>query len=134
MKELQKKKKEEGLKEQNSGYTLTQLAEQYLNDSKYKKRAPTTIQGYKNLLNNWIFPAPGEHKIRTIEESALQNVYGKMKKSKNDVSQAVQKSMEKLCTQVNLEILKRQMETTNAFTDYQKKLSKSVNKSAALSL
>ena len=47
-----------------------------------------------------------------------------MKKSKNDVSQAVQKSMEKLCTQVNLEILKRQMETTNAFTDYQKKLSK----------
>ena len=84
MKELQKKKKEEGLKEQNSGYTLTQLAEQYLNDSKYKKRAPTTIQGYKNLLNNWILPELGEHKIRNIEESDLENLYAKTKKSKND--------------------------------------------------
>lgn len=82
MKELQKKKKEEGLKEQNSGYTLTQLAEQYLNDSKYKKRAPTTIQGYKNLLNNWILPELGEHKIRNIEESDLENLYAKMKKVK----------------------------------------------------
>lgn len=84
MKALQKKKKEEGLKEQNSGYTLTQLAERYLNDSKYKKRSPTTLQGYRNILNSWILPELGEHKIRNIEESDLENLYAKMKKSKNN--------------------------------------------------
>lgn len=41
IKALQKKKKDEGLKEQNSGYTLRQVAEMYLNDKKYKKRSPT---------------------------------------------------------------------------------------------
>ena len=83
MKLLQKKKKEEGLKEQNSGYTLTQVAEMYLSDTKYKRRSPTTIQGYKNLLNNWILPELGENKIRNIEESDLENLYARMRKSIN---------------------------------------------------
>ena len=84
MKELQKRKKEEGLQEQNSGYTLTQLAEKYINDNSYKKRSPTTVQGYKNLLNNWILPELGDNKIRNIEESDLENLYAKMKQSKNE--------------------------------------------------
>lgn len=84
MKLLQKKKKEEGLKEQNSGYTLTQVAEMYLNDSKYKRRSPTTVQGYKVLLNNWILPELGDIKIRNIEESDLENLYAKMRKSVNE--------------------------------------------------
>lgn len=83
IKALQKKKKDEGLKEQNSGYTLRQVAEMYLNDKKYKKRSPTTIQGYKNLLNNWILPELGDYKIRNIEESDLENLYTKMRKSIN---------------------------------------------------
>lgn len=83
MRSLQKKKQDEGLKEQNSGYTLTQVAEMYLNDTKYKRRSPTTIQGYRNLLNNWILPELGDNKIRNIEESDLENLYAKMRKTIN---------------------------------------------------
>lgn len=86
MKALQKRKKEEGLKEQNSGYTFTQVSEIYLTDKNFKKRSPTTIQGYRQLLNNWILPEIGDIKLRNIEESDLENLYAKMKNSKNSIT------------------------------------------------
>lgn len=55
----------------------------YLDDTKYKRRSPTTIQGYRRLLNNWILPEIGDNKIRNIEESDLENLYAKMRKSVN---------------------------------------------------
>ena len=55
----------------------------YLTDTKYKRRSPTTIQGYKAILNRWILPELGNIKIRNIDETDLENLYEKMKKSKN---------------------------------------------------
>ena len=83
MKLLQKQMKEEGLKAENGGYTLTQTAKIYLEDSKYQKRAISTIRGYKQLLNNWILPDLGDIKIRNITEQDLEKLYDKMRNSTN---------------------------------------------------
>lgn len=86
MKANQKKLKEEGIKEQNSGYTLTQVAKIYLDDTKFQRRSVNTIRGYKQLLNNWILPNLGDIKIRSIQESDLEALYDKMRNSKNSIT------------------------------------------------
>ena len=83
MKALQSQMKEEGLKIENGGYTLTQTAKIYLDDTKYQKRSLTTIRGYKQLLNNWILPELGDIKIRSITEQDLEKLYDKMRNSIN---------------------------------------------------
>lgn len=83
MKALQKQMKEEGLKAENGGYTLTQTAKIYLDDTKYQKRSLTTIRGYKQLLNNWILPDLGDIKIRSITEQDLEKLYDKMRNTIN---------------------------------------------------
>lgn len=83
---LQQKKKDEGLREQNSGYTLTQVSKFYLDDDKYQKRSINTIRGYKQLLNNWILPELGDIKIRSIEESDLEKLYDSMRKKINPLT------------------------------------------------
>jgi integrase len=83
MKALQKQMKEEGLKAENGGYTLTQTSKIYLDDTKYQKRSLTTIRGYKQLLNNWILPNLGDIKIRSITEQDLEKLYDKMRNSLN---------------------------------------------------
>ncbi len=83
MRTLQQKMKEEGLKEQNSGYTLTQVAKLFLDDTKYQKRSYNTVRGYKQLLNNWILPELGDIKIRSIEEKDLEKLYDKMRNKVN---------------------------------------------------
>ena len=80
---LQKRKKEEGIKDQNSGYTLGKIAELYLSDTKYKKRAINTDRYYRLILNNWILPELGDIKLRSIEESDLENLYDKMRRKIN---------------------------------------------------
>lgn len=86
MKALQKKMREEGLKAENGGYTLTQTAKIYLDDIKYQKRSITTIRGYKQMLNRWILPNLGDIKIRSINEQDLEKLYDKMRNSINSVS------------------------------------------------
>lgn len=83
MKALQKQMKENGLKAENGGYTLTQTAKIYLDDTKYQKRAISTTKGYKQLLNNWILPQLGNIKIRSITEQDLEKLYDKMRNSIN---------------------------------------------------
>ena len=75
---LQKRKKEEGIKDQNSGYTFGKIAELYLSDTKYKKRAINTDRYYRLILNNWILPELGDIKLRSIEESDLERLYDKI--------------------------------------------------------
>ena len=83
MKALQKQMKEEGLKSENGGYTFTQTAKIYLDDTKYRKRSITTMRGYKQLLNNWILPDIGDIKLRSITEQDLEKLYDKMRRSTN---------------------------------------------------
>lgn len=83
IKALQKQMKDEGLKQQNSGYTLKELSEFYLDDTNYKERSISTIKGYKGLLKNWIIPNLGDIKIRSITELDLEKLYEKMRSSIN---------------------------------------------------
>ncbi|MBR5663092.1 MAG: site-specific integrase [Bacilli bacterium] len=83
LKALQKQMREEGLKAENGGYTLTQTSKIYLDDTKYQKRSLTTTRGYKQLLNNWILPELGDIKIRSITEQDLEKLYDKMRNSTN---------------------------------------------------
>ena len=79
MKKLQTQMREEGLKAENGGYTLTQASKIYLEDTKYRKRSLTTVRGYKKLLNNWILPNLGDIKLRSISEQDLERFYDKMR-------------------------------------------------------
>jgi len=59
------------------------VARIYINDTKYKKRAINTDRTYKIILNKWILPELGDIKLRSIEESDLEKLYDKMRKSIN---------------------------------------------------
>lgn len=68
---------------ENNGYTLTEVAKFYLEDTDYQKRVGTTISGYKSLLNNHILPLKGNKKIRYINENDCEDIYNDMRKKIN---------------------------------------------------
>lgn len=43
-----------------------------------KKRAPTTIQGYRSDVNNWIVPHLGQHRLDQIRPDHLEALYAAM--------------------------------------------------------
>ncbi len=76
-----KVKKQAGMNAANDGYTLIEAAKMYLEDRNYKKRAGTTIKGYKRYLNDYLLPEFGHKKLRNITEKDLEKLYKKMRET-----------------------------------------------------